>query len=72
MTTKPITLLDFFNSIILVIVGFVIVLGVANTSLINIPHSGFLMLGGLGVGLFGVIRFIVKFFKQPFPNEVDT
>ena len=60
--SNPLTALDIFNAIICMIVGIVISY---LASISNIPHNGFIVLGGLGLGIFGVIRFLIKYFKQP-------
>lgn len=67
--SKPITALDIFNAIIFVAVGTAIAFVISNSPLNNMPYAGAMILGGMILALVGIIRFIVKFFKQPVNQE---
>jgi hypothetical protein len=67
---KQLTMLDLVNSGCLLGLGcfIVFVWSVIDT----LPHSGYIFILGMGIGIFGVGNYIYKYFRQPIKSDIEN
>ena len=65
---RQLTMLDLVQSVMFMGAGAIILM--VWYQIDTLPHSGWLMIAGFGLMMFGMLSYIIKYFKQPLVGDV--